>query len=79
MSADDPKIIIIGVSGGSSSGKTTVSGLLKGIFHNLALPKNSSTGQQDDSDGQWLEQVSSLMIQEDDAYRPSEQYVKDLA
>lgn len=57
--ANPPKALIVGISGPSSSGKTTLARLLQRVFCGVPL-KNQS--------------LNTFIIHEDDFYYPDDQY-----
>jgi nicotinamide/nicotinate riboside kinase len=66
MAQEPPKATIIGISGPSSSGKTTLARLLQRIFCGVNLTPNASTNTS----------LNTFIIHEDDFYFPDDQYDK---
>lgn len=66
------KALIVGISGPSSSGKTTLARLLQRIFCGVCLDSSSSNLN---SDVQGNDKLNTFIIHEDDFYYPDDQYV----
>lgn len=64
------KALIIGISGPSSSGKTTLALLLQSVFQNQDLSQCQNKGQSADT-----LQEKTFILHEDDFYLPDDQYV----
>lgn len=63
MSSSKTKTVIIGISGPSSSGKTTVARLLRTILNFDAEPQNGVKG------------IRTFIVHEDDFYKNDDEYV----
>lgn len=80
----DSQALIVGISGPSSSGKTTLARLLQRIFCGVRLGSSDAESQtrsaQDEgvSGHNWTgqsERLNTFIIHEDDFYFPDDQYV----
>lgn len=71
------KALIVGISGPSSSGKTTLARLLQRIFNGVSLDSSlpSSSGQDDTNGDDNGDKLNTFIIHEDDFYYPDDQYV----
>ncbi|OOQ90549.1 putative nicotinamide riboside kinase [Penicillium brasilianum] len=73
------KALIVGISGPSSSGKTTLARLLQRIFNGVSLDSSlpsssSSSSAQDDTNGDDNgDKLNTFIIHEDDFYYPDDQ------
>lgn len=82
MASQQDRTVVIGISGPSSSGKTTLARLLQRVFCGVRLEANGSDASQDgnkdvaasdkDETGKCL---NTFMIHEDDFYYPDDKYV----
>lgn len=70
MTPKDSKAIIIGISGPSSSGKTTLTRLLQAVFSRHREHEQQHQQQQDELPGIG----QTFTIHEDDFYLPDNQY-----
>lgn len=78
----DTQALIVGISGPSSSGKTTLARLLQRIFCGVRLERSSDVRTQSAHDGHSREdeqektgRLNTFIIHEDDFYFPDDQYV----
>lgn len=60
--------LVVGISGPSSSGKTTLARLLQRIFCGVDMQPSSGTGTAKNK-------LNTFIIHEDDFYYPDDQYV----
>ncbi len=67
------KAVIVGISGPSSSGKTTLARLLQRIFYGVQLDCDSRA-QDNDNDNDNDNKLNTFIIHEDDFYYPDDQY-----
>lgn len=65
------KAVIVGISGPSSSGKTTLARLLQRIFYGVQL---DSASRAHDNDNDNDNKLNTFIIHEDDFYYPDDQY-----
>lgn len=69
MASQQDRTVIIGISGPSSSGKTTLARLLQRVFCGVRLEANGSDASQDGN------KLNTFIIHEDDFYYPDDKYV----
>lgn len=70
-----PQALIVGISGPSSSGKTTLARLLQRIFCGVRLDGSSEAETQGQSAQHQNGKLNTFIIHEDDFYFPDDQYV----
>ena len=63
-----PKALVVGISGPSSSGKTTLARLLQRIFCGVTL----NVGPESETEAE--DKLNTFIIHEDDFYYPDDQY-----
>ncbi|KAJ5369782.1 uncharacterized protein N7496_005874 [Penicillium cataractarum] len=73
--AELEKALIVGISGPSSSGKTTLARLLQRIFYGVSLDSSLrlSSAQDNDNDNETKDKLNTFIIHEDDFYYPDDQ------
>ncbi|RJE24817.1 nicotinamide riboside kinase [Aspergillus sclerotialis] len=69
MTEGSNKAIIIGISGPSSSGKTTLARLLQAVFHDASTSSSSQDQTQNQGEGK-RRKINTFIIHEDDFYYP---------
>lgn len=72
MTEGSNKAVIIGISGPSSSGKTTLARLLQAVFHDLSTPSQGQTQSQGEEKRR---KINTFIIHEDDFYYPDNRYL----
>jgi nicotinamide/nicotinate riboside kinase len=71
--SEPDKAVIVGISGPSSSGKTTLARLLQRIFCGVQLDSDSRA-QDNDNNKDKDNKLNTFIIHEDDFYYPDDQY-----
>lgn len=74
QSTEAQKAVIVGISGPSSSGKTTLARLLQRIFSGVRIASASSSAGSSGSDAQTSDTLNTFIIHEDDFYYPDDKY-----
>ncbi|EPS31737.1 hypothetical protein PDE_06694 [Penicillium oxalicum 114-2] len=72
QSTEAQKAVIVGISGPSSSGKTTLARLLQRIFSGVRIASASSSAGSSGSDAQTSDTLNTFIIHEDDFYYPDD-------